>query len=113
MPNTPMRIALTLPSAAGLGAHEAGATAALVVALQRLSACGGRRAPTGSRRRHGRAASAGTLVAVPATRCLLAGLNPVHVLHRASVEEVSWRRLRRRAGDAPLSLDSIEPAPFA
>lgn len=109
MPTTQLRIALTIPSAASLGAYEAGAAAGLVVALQRLAqraAAEGRR-PAAVLDAVG-ATSAGALVGLLAARCLLAGLDPVHVLHRAWVDEASWRRLRRGAGDAPLTLDGVE-----
>ncbi len=53
-------------------------------------------------------ASAGAVVGLLATRCLSDGLDPVHVLHSAWVTQASWRRLRRGARDAPLSVVNVE-----
>jgi hypothetical protein len=104
-----LRIAMTLPSAASLGSYQAGAVAALLVALQCLNTradVAGRVQPVVVDAVGG--ASAGAVVGLLATRCLVAGMDPVHVLHRAWVEEASWRRLRRGAHDAPLSLRLVE-----
>jgi hypothetical protein len=54
--------------------------------------------------------SAGAVVGLLATRCLLAGLDPLHVLRRAWAREASWARLRRGARHAPLSLVNVEGA---
>lgn len=109
VPQRQLRIALTLPSAASLGAYQAGAVAALLVAVQRLNVLAAERhRPAAVVVDAVGAASAGTLTGLLATRCLLSGLDPVHVLHRAWVQEASWRKLRRGARDAPLSLTGVE-----
>ena len=104
-----LRIAVTLPSAASLGAYQAGAIAALLVAVHRMNqlVAQARRRPVVVVDAMG-AASAGALSALLATRCLMSGVDPVHVLHRAWVQEASWGRLRRGAHDAPLSLAAVE-----
>ena len=94
---------MTISGGASLGAYEAGAAAALVLAVRRLAteedldvsidAVGG--------------ASAGALVALSTAYCLVEGLDPVHVMHDAWVETVSISALRARDGQAPLDLDEI------
>lgn len=105
----PVRIALTLSSAASLGAFQAGAVAALLVAVQSASQ---REAPAGEgpvlRVDAIGTTSAGALVGLLAARCLQGGLDPVHVLHEAWVQQADWRRLRSPDGAAPLSLDQVE-----
>lgn len=103
----PIRLSLTLPGCASLGAYQAGAVAALTVAIQELrrqqrpvvvDAVGG--------------ASSGALVAFLTAQCLLEGLDPHAVLHRAWVDwatlallrggkraPLSYRSLRRQLGD--------------
>lgn len=83
-PRPSLRLSLTLPGGASLGAYQAGAVAALLVAVQEL------------RRRGGAVvvdalggASSGSLVALFAAQCLLEGLDPDAVLHRAWVERVT------------------------
>ena len=104
----PLRIALSVTSAASLGAFEAGATAALVTAIQRLNtAARAAAAPRPVVLDTVGATSAGALVALLTTRSLLAGLDPVWVLHRAWVERASLARLMSRRDDAPLSLAAV------
>ncbi|MCZ2857304.1 patatin-like phospholipase family protein [Blastococcus sp. VKM Ac-2987] len=104
----PVRIALTISSGASLGAYEAGATAGLVVALQRLNerdARDGRPASVVLDAIGG--TSAGAMVGLLAGRCLLAGLDPVAVLHEGWVRRASLRRLTRGRSDAPLTMAGI------
>jgi predicted acylesterase/phospholipase RssA len=100
-PPPELRIALSLPGEASLGAFQAGAVSALVIAVQRMAAMqpglvsvdviGG--------------ASSGALTAVLAAWSLLGGRDPVEPLRRAWVTEPSIAALRGRDGDAPLTLD--------
>ena len=107
----PVRIALTISSGASLGAYEAGATAGLLVALQRLNQRDHRDGrPPSVRLSAVAATSAGALVGLLAARCLLAGLDPVAVLHAGWVEEASLRRLTDGATRAPLSLTAVRDA---
>ena len=104
----PLRIALSVTSAASLGAFEAGAAAALVTAIQRFNtAAGAVTAPRPIVLDTVGATSAGALVALLATRSLLAGLDPVWVLYQAWVERASLGRLMSRRDDAPLSLQAV------
>lgn len=101
--DAPLRLSLTISGGASLGAYEAGAAAALTLAVQRLAqsedvdasidAVGG--------------ASAGALVALSTAHCLVEGIDPVPVMHEAWVERVSLRELRARDGHAPLDLDRL------
>ena len=99
-----IRLALTLPGGVALGAFEAGALAALVVAVGEL--CEGDEPPAcidliG-------ASSAGSLTSVLVVRALLEGLDPVDLLRRAWVEEASLPALLQAAsGRAPLSGESL------
>ena len=98
-----LRFSLTLSGGASLGAYQAGAVAGVVTAITHLAdeedvtvtvdAVGG--------------ASAGSLVALCAAHCLLEGIDPVHLLHEAWVEQVSLERLRARGRRAPLSFEQL------
>ena len=98
-----VRVTLTLSGGASLGAYQAGATAALLVALERLrddndvdvrvDAVGG--------------ASAGSIVALIAAYSLLEGVSGCDVLHQAWVERVSIDTLLRRGSRGPLSLEGV------
>lgn len=104
----PVRIALTVTSGASLGAYEAGATAGLVVALQRLNERDARDGnPASVVLDAVGGTSAGALVGLVATRCLLAGLDPVAVLHEGWVRRASLRRLTQGRSDAPLTMAGI------
>src|SRR4051812_27392371 len=100
-----IRLALPLPGGVALGAFEAGALAALVVAVGDL--CEGDEPPVcvdliG-------ASSAGSLTSVLVVRALIEGLDPVDLLRRAWVEEASLPVLLRAAsGQAPLSGESLQ-----
>jgi len=100
-----IQLALTLPGGVALGAFEAGALAALVVAVGDL--CEGDE-PQVCVDLIG-ASSAGSLTSVLVVRALLEGLDPVDLLRRAWVEEASLPALLRAAsGRAPLSGESLE-----
>ena len=98
-----LRVTLTLSGGASLGAYQAGATAALLVALEhlrdehdidvRVDAVGG--------------ASAGSIVALIAAYSLLEGVSGCEVLHQAWVERVSIDTLLRRGSRGPLSLEGV------
>ena len=97
-----VRLSLTVPGGASLGAYQAGAVAALLVAVQEL-------------RRRGRevivdalgGASSGSLVALIAAHCLLEGLDPDAVLHHAWVERVTLEMLRGDGPGGPLTYDTL------
>ena len=98
-----LRVTLTLSGGASLGAYQAGATAALLVALEhlrddrgldvRVDAVGG--------------ASAGAIVGLMAAYSLLEGVSGCEVLHEAWVERVSIDTLLRRGSRGPLSLEGV------
>ena len=98
-----LRVSLTLSGGASLGAYQAGATAALLVALEhmrdehdvdvRVDAIGG--------------ASAGAIVGMMAAYSLLEGVSGCGVLHEAWVKRVSIDTLLRRNSRGPLSLEGV------
>jgi predicted acylesterase/phospholipase RssA len=98
-----LRVTLTLSGGASLGAYQAGATAAVLVALEhvrdehgvdvRVDAVGG--------------ASAGAIVGLMAAYSLLEGVSGCDVLHEAWVERVSIDTLLRRRSRGPLSLEGV------
>jgi predicted acylesterase/phospholipase RssA len=98
----PVRLSLSLAGGASLGAYEAGATAAVCTAVTELRARG---EPVVVDATGG--ASAGALVALIASHCLLDGLDAADVLHTAWVDEVSLELLRGRGASAPLSQDGL------
>jgi len=102
-----LRIALTISGAVSLGAYEAGALAALLIAVQalnedgstppmRIDAIGG--------------ASAGSITGILAARCLLEGLDPIHVMAESWVRRDSLAALRTHDRHAPLSIESMRQA---
>ncbi|MGZ8578513.1 MAG: patatin-like phospholipase family protein [Actinomycetota bacterium] len=101
-----MRIGLTISGAVSLGAYEGGALAALVLAAQelgtgaepalRIDAIGG--------------ASAGSITAMLTARCLLDGLDPIHVMSEAWVRQDSLAAMRTRDKHAPLSIAAMRRA---
>src|SRR3954447_11791825 len=101
-----IQLALTLPGGVALGAFEAGALAALVVAGGDL--CEGDE-PQVCVDLIG-ASSAGSLTSVLVVRALLEGLDPVDLLRRAWVEEASLPALLRASssGRAALSGASLQ-----
>ena len=96
-----LNIGLTLPGQASLGAFEAGAVSALLVALQQINEIDKDAvavdAITG--------ASSGSLTAMLATGVLLTGSDPVAALRTAWVSEPSLAALQGHDLRAPLSLD--------
>ena len=96
-----LRIALTLPGEASLGAFQAGAASALVVGVQGLGAS----APERVRVDVMTGTSSGSLTAVLAAHALLTGRDPVDALWRAWVTEPTIEALRGRDGRAPLTLE--------
>jgi len=98
---TNLRIALTLPGVVSGGAFQGGAVAALVVALGEVNG----EAPDSAQLDVITGASSGALTAVLAAWTLLAGVDPLPVLHRAWVTGPSLKSLRPARGErAPLSL---------
>jgi Patatin-like phospholipase len=98
-----LRLCLSLSGGASLGAYQAGATAALLVALShlreeqgldvRLDAVGG--------------ASAGAIVGMMAAHSVLEGTDGCEVMFEAWVERVSVDTLLRRGSRGPLSLEGV------
>jgi hypothetical protein len=98
-----LRLCLSLSGGASLGAYQAGATAALLVALAhlrgeqgldvRLDAVGG--------------ASAGAIVGLMAAHSVLEGTDGCEVMFAAWVERVSIDTLLRRGSRGPLSLEGV------
>lgn len=101
-PAVPIRLSLTLPGSASLGAYQAGAVSALAVTVNalrqrgrpvRLDAIGG--------------ASAGSIVALLFTHCLLTGRDAPDMLGRAWIDEVDIGLLRSGGGHSPLAFDDL------
>ncbi|MGE0726403.1 MAG: patatin-like phospholipase family protein [Acidimicrobiia bacterium] len=101
-PAVPIRLSLTLPGSASLGAYQAGAVSALAVTVNalrqrgrpvRLDAIGG--------------ASAGSIVALLFTHCLLTGRDAPAMLGRAWIDEVDIGLLRSGGGHSPLAFDDL------
>lgn len=98
-----VRLALTISGAVSLGAYEGGALAALIVAAQsladreepplRIDAIGG--------------ASAGSITGMLTARCLLDGLDPIHVMAEAWVRRGSLAAMRTSDPHAPLSIEAL------
>jgi predicted acylesterase/phospholipase RssA len=102
MPST-LRVCLTLSGGASLGAYQAGASAALLAALEcvrdergvdvRVDAIGG--------------ASAGSIVGLMVAHALLEGVDGCRLLHEAWVERVAVDTLLRGGARGPLSLKRV------
>jgi predicted acylesterase/phospholipase RssA len=98
-----VRLALTISGAVSLGAYEGGALAALILGVQslaerpepplRIDAIGG--------------ASAGSITAMLTARCLLDGLDPIHVMAESWVRKDSLAAMRTRDPHAPLSIETL------
>jgi Patatin-like phospholipase len=98
-----VRLGLTISGAVSLGAYEGGALAALIVAAQaltdreeppiRIDAIGG--------------ASAGSITGMLTARCLLDGLDPIHVMAEAWVRRGSLAAMRTSDPHAPLSIEAL------
>lgn len=99
----PLRLTMTFPGAASLGAFQAGAAAAISVVIDSL-------------RRQGRevridavgGASAGSIVAMLLCHCLLTGRDAPTMLRSAWVDEVDIDLLRGGGADAPLAFDGLQ-----
>src|SRR4051794_27487122 len=102
-----LRCTLTLPGAVALGAYEGGALAAVLSALR------------GIRENAGEpevridsicACSSGSVTALLVARCLVEGLDPVRVLHKAWVTEGNLRTLFARGVASPLDFTALRTA---
>lgn len=101
-PPAPIRLSMTLPGSASLGAFQAGGVAALAVVINAL-------------RQQGRdvhldaigGASAGSIVAMLFTHCLLTGRDAPALLREAWVDEVDVQLLRAGGRDSPLAFDDL------
>jgi len=99
----PLRFGLTLSGGASLGAFEAGAAAALALAVRHLDEQEGQEVSVDAIG----GASAGALVAVASAHALLEGIDPVELLHETWVEGVSLALLRSRDARSLLSFDAL------
>jgi hypothetical protein len=99
-----LRCTLTLPGAVALGAYEGGALAALLSGLR------------GIREKPGEpevridsicACSSGSVTALLVARCLVEGLDPVRVLHKAWVTDGSLRPLFASGVASPLDFSRL------
>jgi predicted acylesterase/phospholipase RssA len=102
-----VRIALTISGAVSLGAFEGGALAALVLAAQSLSRDG---AEPPLRIDAIGGASAGSITGMLTARCLLEGLDPVHVMSESWVRRDSLAAMKTRDKHAPLSIEAMRSA---
>jgi predicted acylesterase/phospholipase RssA len=98
----PLGITLTLPGSASLGAFQAGALAALAVVIDELRAQGRevRVDAVGG-------ASAGSIVMLLFTHCLLTGRDAPALLRDAWVDEVDAELLRSGGQRSPLEFDAL------
>jgi len=99
-----LRCTLTLPGAVALGAYEGGAVAALLSALRGIRE--NPQAPDVTIDSIS-ASSSGSLTALLVARCLVEGLDPVRVLHRAWVTDAGLRSLFGRGLAAPLTFEAL------
>lgn len=103
-PAGPLRLSVSMPGSASLGAYQAGAVSALAVVVEEL-------------RRDGRdvrvdgvgGVSAGAIVALFFAHSLLTGSDASALLRRAWVDDVSSSLLRSRSDRAPLDFSRLEP----
>jgi hypothetical protein len=101
-----IRIGLTIAGAVSLGAYEGGALAALVLAVQELGK--GSKAPVRIDAIGG--ASAGSITGMLTARCLLDGLDPIHVMSEAWVRQDSLAAMMTNDKHAPLSIEALRRA---
>ncbi len=97
-----IRVSMTLPGSASLGAYQAGAVAALSVVSQALRRTGHSvtyDALGGS--------SAGSVVALLLAHCLLTGRDAPSIIRQAWVDDVDVEMLRRGDRSGPLGLDPL------
>jgi predicted acylesterase/phospholipase RssA len=97
---------LTISGAVSLGAYEGGALAALITAVQALDRDDG--SPITIDAIGG--ASAGSITGMLTARCLLEGLDPVHVMSESWVRRDSLATMRTRDKHAPLSVEAMRRA---
>lgn len=98
----PLRLSMTLPGSASLGAFQAGAVSALAVVIQTLRETG-----RGVRLDAVGGASAGSIVAMLFTHCLMTGRDAPALLRRAWIDEVDVELLRCGGSAAPLAFDDL------
>ncbi len=104
MTTAPLPIALTISGAVALGAYEGGALAALLHGLEplyrgdepsvRIDAIGG--------------ASAGSITALLAARCITEGMDAFDVMRSAWVEHAAFAEMRSHHGKSPLAVEPLE-----
>lgn len=99
----PLRLSLTLSGGASLGAYEAGAAAALALAVRHLDQQPGQQASIDAIG----GASAGALVALFTAHALLEGLDPEELLHETWVKRVTLPLLRSNGSKALLSFEEL------
>ena len=99
----PLRISISLPGSASLGAYQAGAVSALAVVIEELRSSGRevRVDAIGG-------VSAGSIVALFLAHSLLTGSDAPEMLRRAWVDDVSADLLRSRHAQAPLDFAVLE-----
>lgn len=97
-----LRLSITLPGSASLGAYQAGAVAALAVVINSLRSRG-----TSVHVDAVGGSSAGAFVAVLVSHCLLTGRDAPRLLSETWVEEVDIELLRSGGSDAPLATDDL------
>ncbi len=96
-----LRLSLTIPGAVSLGAYEGGALAALVVAARTLGEETILIDTIAS-------ASAGSITGLLTARALLRGCDPVALLTKAWVENVSFDTLKSKDTQSPLSAEALD-----
>ena len=102
--SVPLRLSVSLPGSASLGAYQAGALSAVAVLVEEL-------------RRSGRdvrvdalgGVSAGAIVSLFYAHSLLTGSDAPSLLRRAWVDDVSASLLRSRSDRSPLDFSRLEP----
>lgn len=99
----PLRLSLTLPGSASLGAFQAGAIAALGVIITTLRASG-----TTVRLDAIGGSSAGSIVSMLFAHCMVTGKDPVDLLREAWVDEVDVNMLKAGDRNAPLGFGELE-----
>ena len=100
--DSPIRLSITLPGSASLGAFQAGAVAALSVVIRSLRSRG---QPVAIDAVGG--ASAGSIVAALFAHCLVSGRDAPALLRQAWVDEVDIGLLRSGGDGAPLAFDDL------
>jgi predicted acylesterase/phospholipase RssA len=100
--DTPLRVSLTLPGSASLGAFQAGAVSALSVMVRALGEQG---RPVAIDAVGG--ASAGSIVGLVAVHGMLTGRDVPSLLRDAWVDEVDVDVLRSRDASAPLAVEQL------